>query len=130
MKHIFLTLFSLGALLTSCREQQDTKPLSSSILAETLLEIPNTIIDHADLCYDNKTSLWTLNDQLYSGYAVSYYQDSVLKEKSGILEGKKQNQAIQWYPDGHYKQVANYHRGKLHGEKKMIRKLLDSFDFF
>jgi len=37
----------------------------------------------------------------------------------GILGGKKQNQATEWYPDGNYKQVANYHLGKLHGEKKL-----------
>ncbi len=119
MKHIFLILFSLGVLLASCTEKRETKDSLPSILTKSVLKIPNIIVDDSELHYDNKKSLWTLNDELYSGYAVSYYQDSILKKRTGFLAGKKQNQAIQWYPDGHYKQVANYHMGKLHGEKKM-----------
>lgn len=88
-------------------------------LTKTLLEIPQVIVDHSALSYDNKTSLWSLGDQLYSGYAVDYYQDSTLREKIGILDGRRQHQTIQWYPDGNYKLKANYHKGKLHGEKKV-----------
>ncbi|MEM7374000.1 MAG: membrane-binding protein [Bacteroidota bacterium] len=86
--------------------------------ADTLLEIPNNIVDKSTLHYHPSTSLWTVNDLVFSGYAVSVYEDRTLKEKIGILNGRRQNQAIQWFPDGHYKQVANYHKGKLHGEKK------------
>ena len=118
MKYVFLIVFSLGILLTSCTEKAETKTLITPVLIDTVLEIPNTIVNDSLLYYNNKTSIWTLDDQLYSGYAVSYYQDNILKEKIGILDGKKQNQAIRWYPDGHFKEVANYHKGKLHGEKK------------
>ena len=71
------------------------------------------------LSYNHKTSLWTLNHIPYSGFAVSYYLNNTLKEKFGILEGKKQGEAILWYAAGHDKNVANYHQGKLHGEKKI-----------
>lgn len=60
-----------------------------------------------------------MNDQLFSGYAVSFYEDSTLKSKEGILNGKKENKSIHWYPDGHFKQIENYNNGKLHGEKKV-----------
>ncbi|MFK7926344.1 MAG: toxin-antitoxin system YwqK family antitoxin [Bacteroidia bacterium] len=119
MKHIFLILFSLGVFLSSCTEKRDAKPSPTPDLTELLLEVPNTIVDKSALTYDNKRSIWTLNGQLYSGYAASYYQDGTLQRKMGILEGKKQNESIEWYADGHYKQVANYHLGKLHGEKKI-----------
>lgn len=118
MKHIFLTVFSISVLLVSCAEKEATKVSLPSNPVDTLLEIPDTMVDKALLHYNNKTSLWTMNGQLYSGYAVSFHQDSMLKEKIGIRNGKKENKAISWYPDGHYKQVANYHKGKLHGEKK------------
>lgn len=85
---------------------------------DILLEIPTQIIDKSALYYNNKTSLWTLDEQLYSGYAVSFYEDSTMQEKFGILDGRKQNQAINWFPNGQYKQTANYQKGKLHGEKK------------
>ncbi len=121
MKHLFLITFALSAFLISCTEETKTTaviPLTPNPVV-TSLKVPNKTVDKSALYYNTKNSLWTLNDQLYSGYAISYYQDSIPKEKIGILNGRKQNQALQWYQDEHYKQVANYHKGKLHGEKKM-----------
>lgn len=109
----------MNVLLASCTEKQEAKTLQTAIPAETLLEIPSTTIDKSVLHYDNKISLWTLNDQPYSGYAVSFYQDSTLKEKTGIFNGRKENRSIYWYPDGHFKQITNYHAGKLNGDKKV-----------
>jgi len=51
-------------------------------------------------------------------YTVRLDQNNSLIEKTGILNGKKQNKATWWYPDGHIKELANYDKGKLHGEKK------------
>jgi len=118
MKYIIPIVFLLSVLATSCAEKRDTKISHVHSSTNTLIEIPNITVDQSFLYYNNKTSLWTLNDELYSGYAVSLHQDSTLKEKVGILNGKKQNQAIRWYPDGHFQQISNYHKGKLHGEKK------------
>lgn len=121
MKHILWAVFLSGILIMACsKKEKSPHPLAPTpIQVDTLLEIPNTTVDKSELQYNNKESLWKLNDQLYSGYAVSFYQDSLLKEKVGILNGRKQNQMTQWYPDGHYKQVAHYHKGKLHGKKKL-----------
>ena len=94
MKPIFLIVPLFTLLFLRCAEERETKHVPPPISVDTILEIPNTIIDISKLHYNNKTSIWTLNDQRYSGYAVSFYQDSILKEKIGILEGKKQNQAI------------------------------------
>lgn len=112
---IFILLFTF---LVSCSENRKSNDSFASKSIDTSIEITNTIIDDSLLHFDNQKSLWTLDGQLYSGYAVSYYPDGILKEKIGFLNGKKQDQAIRWYPDGHFKQVANYHKGKLHGEKK------------
>lgn len=70
------------------------------------------------LLYDPKTSRWHLDDELYSGFAVSYYEDGTFKEKFGILNGRKHGQSIHCYKDGHYRLVANYQDGKLDGDKK------------
>jgi len=102
----------------SCTKNSDSDIASIANPADTILEIPDTTIGLALLHYDNTSSLWTLNKQLFSGYAVSLYPDSTLKEKIGFLNGRKQNQATRWYPNGQLKQIANYHKGKLHGEKK------------
>lgn len=119
MKPIILIVFSISVLLVSCSEKRETKTLNTATSVETLLEIPNTTVDKSMLHYNNKISVWTINDQPFSGYAVSFHPDSSLKEKMGIFNGKKENQSIIWYPDGHFRIIANYHNGKLHGEKKV-----------
>jgi len=102
-------------LFIACFEQKE-KPSQSNT---DVVEVPETIVLKSAIKYHHKKSLWTLNNRPYSGFAVSYYPDSTLKEKFGILNGKKQSQFMQWYPDGHLKNVTNYHKGKLHGEKKI-----------
>jgi hypothetical protein len=118
MIRLLLLAFVMVGLFSSCGDRQDRQSQNQPVTVALELEIPNRTIDNSALSYDNKTSLWTLNDQLFSGYSVDFYEDGVVKEKFGILEGRKQNQSVQRYPDGHFKLMANYQRGKLHGEKK------------
>ncbi len=113
-----LILILLSLLFVSCSKdakKETEKPLIEPISS---LEVPINLIDKEALYYDTKTSLWTLNGELFSGYAVSYFPDSTLLQKFGVLEGRKQNDHTNWFPDGHIKHSANYHKGKLHGEKK------------
>lgn len=118
MRHILISAFLLVLLLISCAEKKDPHVAQQAQSIEEVVEVPNTLIDLALLDYDNNTSLWTMGDSLYSGYAVSYYPDSTLKEKIGILHGKKEGQTTRWYAGGQLKHAADYHKGKLHGEKK------------
>lgn len=115
MKYSTVIVSLLSVFLISCLGDRETKTNPSNIL----LKIPDITVEKSLLDYNNKISLWTLNDQPFSGNAVSYYQDSILKEKISILDGKKENQTKHWFPNGYLKQVSNYHTGKLHGEKKV-----------
>lgn len=107
---LFISLYWLG-----CKQRQE--PFQNDINVPVV--VPKTTVLKSAITYNHKKSLWTLNGLPYSGFAVSYYPDSTMKEKFGILSGKKQNASIQWHPDGHFKNVTNYHNGKLHGEKKI-----------
>ncbi len=119
MKHVIFWMFLSSFSLIACVKNKTPKIDHNNDFSELSLEIPSIVVDKSSLWYNKDKSLWLQNDQPFSGYAVSYYQDSILKEKTGVLNGVKQNQAKYWYPDGHLKQVANYHQGKLHGEKKL-----------
>lgn len=116
MKIIFWAFLFSCFLLIACHEPKPTQVVD---IVDDVLEVPEIIVEKSKLNYIPKTSLWTLNDLPYSGFAVSYYPDSSLMEKFGIVDGKKQNEFIQWYPDGHLKNVSDFHLGKLHGSKKM-----------
>lgn len=91
------------------------KPLVEVIKS---LEVPADTIDKSKLHYNRMTSIWTLDGKPFSGYAVNYFPDSTLRQKIGIVDGKKQHETTDYYPDGHIKFSVNYHQGKLHGEKK------------
>lgn len=112
-------IFLLSLFLISCAENKQSEINLQTLSTVSSVEIPNRIVRKSLLNYNNKKSIWLLNDKLYSGFIVSFYPDSSLKEKTGIYEGKRQNLALKWFPDGRVKQVANYHKGKLHGEKKL-----------
>jgi len=118
MYRCYLILFTTASIFFSCEQEKESNPLPVLATEITPIEIPDTIIDKDSLVYHNNNSTWTLDDNLYSGYAVSHFDNNELKEKFGIVNGKKQGQTILWYPDGHYKTTANYYGGKLHGEKK------------
>lgn len=107
------------AMSVSCAKQKDKSKHTDEML--TSIAIPAQTVDQSRLSYDRKAAVWTLdrNDGIpFSGYAVSFYPDSTLKQQFGIFNGKKQSTFKAWYPDGHLKYAANYHQGKLHGEKK------------
>lgn len=105
--------------MISCTENSNEKKVDLLDLDVASVAIPDRVMNKSSLNYDNRTSIWSLNNEPFSGFMVSFHQDSTLKEKTGILDGKKQNQFIQWFPDGKLKQLAHYHKGKLHGEKKL-----------
>lgn len=108
----------LALLLVSCGNKKTVNEPATVSSFNTKAVIPDEILNKSELNYDNSTSQWTLNNGLYSGYAITYYRDSILKEKFGILNGRMQNEAIEYYPDEHYKHLSHYHEGKLHGPKK------------
>lgn len=119
MKYFISTLGLVVVLAVSCMEKREGTLLPVAILTDSLVEIPNLLIDVSTLEYDNEKSLWSRDDELFSGYAVSWRQDSTLATKTGIYKGRKQGPAARWYPDGHLQQTTNYRRGKLHGRKRM-----------
>lgn len=80
--------------------------------------IPLDTIEKSALIYDRMTSQWTLNGELFSGVVVEYYMDATPKEQFGLFQGRKEGASISFYSDGHYKRLAHYHKGKLHGVKK------------
>lgn len=115
---LFLT-YLLIVLTISCTKKTSSKTSHTTKSIKTIVDLPDITVNKSALDYDRKKSMWSLKGQLYSGYAVTFHKDNTtLKEKFGIFNGKKQNAAIQWFSDGHYKHITNYYNGKPHGDKK------------
>lgn len=118
MHRKLLTILILGICLVGCAEKRTPAVKSSASSVDSPLDIPDKMVSKSALYYDSQKSLWMLDKELFSGYAVTYYQDSTLKEKFGILNGKKENLSIQYDANGRSKYASTYHKGKLNGDKK------------
>ena len=117
MKVIFI--FSLLIFLgIGCEKKEKKESNQSPLIQVPSLTVPTNTINKSELEYNKSNATWTLKGKPFSGYAINYFQDSQVIQKFGILNGKKQNEAFEWYPDGHLKLSMHYHQGKLHGEKK------------
>lgn len=116
-KCIFLIVF-LSYTIFTCSENRMEQVGTSPLKWVDSLEVPINEIDKSELIYDRLQSIWMLDGMPYSGQAISQYDEGTLKEKTGFLNGKKQNESIHYYPDGNHKSISNYHLGKLHGDKK------------
>ena len=101
------------ALLMGCKEID--KP-SSTI---ERIEIPLNIQKISSLQYQNSTSEWFYNGDLFSGFIVDYYENNALKLKMSIYQGKRHNKTEKWFPNGELMEVSYYDNGKLNGEKKV-----------
>ncbi|MEL7146715.1 MAG: membrane-binding protein [Bacteroidota bacterium] len=118
MKALIWGLLSVTMLLAGYFEQKETCTPSSPRTVQSVV-FPDTVVDKSALHFDHQTSMWKLDQWPYSGFVVTYYPDGSPMEKFRTLRGKRQNTMTQWYPDGHLKSVATYHKGKLHGPKKI-----------
>lgn len=83
------------------------------------VNIPNSLINIDKVRYERNGGFWLHNDIPYNGFVVSYYPNSQLKEKFGVVNGKKQKGHFKFYPDGHYKSQMHYKNGKRDGEFKV-----------
>ncbi len=115
----YLMMFLLGLFSFGCSNSIEKENLTSVNEPLSLVEIPAQTIDKSKLVFNNENSSWTLNGNRFSGYVVRFYADSTLQQKFGVVAGKRQNEFLEWYPDGHPKLFANYHQGKLQGAKKV-----------
>lgn len=106
-------------IITGCNKKNNKNLIKLSNTKFILYQIPNINVDKSQIKYDNFSSIYSINNKPFCGYMVSYFKDTIIKEKIGILNGKKHNQATFWYPDGKLKLISNFNKGKLHGEKKI-----------
>lgn len=113
MIRIRVLYFLSMALLMGCKEVD--KP---SATVERI-EIPPNTQNIASLQYQNSTSEWFYNGDLFSGFIVEHYENNTLKLKMSIYQGKRHNKTEKWFPNGELMEVSYYDNGKLNGEKKV-----------
>lgn len=117
-KNVFILIVCF--IVSGCSDHKKANLNSASKEAVIKpLKINDTIVGVNDLVYNRETSVWEINNKLFSGYAVTKFENGSLRRKFGVLNGKKQNEDVTWFKTGKIRSKANYHKGKLHGKKQI-----------
>jgi len=135
MRILFLLTFTFIFLFSCLKDNEEEHKNDTTQSTLKPIEIPAQKIEKSKLTYNNHGATWTLNGILYSGCVEEFYANGTLKEKFYLAKGKKQNESLHWYEDGHLKFLKNYHQGKWHGEIKewtadSAHKLLSHLNYF
>ncbi|MCG1035473.1 toxin-antitoxin system YwqK family antitoxin [Polaribacter sargassicola] len=109
-KIILLLIFIVG-----CKTANKEKTVSIN----KIIEIDQNNIVHKDsLILNGNQGNWYYKNKLYNGFAVKYYSNGILKEKTGFYNGKKQGAYKVWFNNGVLKLESHYHQNTLEGSYK------------
>ena len=112
----------LAVSMVSCgrkgQEVEDAKFRQEVTVVEIL--IPDHEESLSDLEYVREGGLWKKDGELYSGYAVNHYPSGEMKEKFGVVAGRKQGDHIVWYPNHQIWHQTHYHEGLRQGTAKTM----------
>jgi len=119
MKKVIFILIGCINFSNCSRDNKNDFNITSRKSEVISLKVHDTVVNINSLVYHRESSVWKINNKIYSGYVVTKYENDSLKRKLGILNGKKNNEDITWFQNGKIRSKANYYKGKLHGKKQM-----------
>ena len=83
----------------------------------SITEIENNIVDKKHIKLIPAKGQWYYKDLPFNGYAVSYYENATLAEKTVFFNGKREGKSYSYFSDGTIKKEALYKKNKLDGVK-------------
>lgn len=64
---------------------------------------------------DYKDGIYYFNDKIFNGDIIDYFEDETLKFRYGVLDGRLNGQAKEFYANGSVKSERTYYMSKLYG---------------
>lgn len=116
MKYYLSFLYIISFLSIGCNSATNTQ--KEAINFTEKVTINAFTVPKDSLVLNGNEGNWYYKKKLFSGYAVKYYPNDSLQEKTGFLNGKKQNEYRQWFSNGVLKLVSNYNKNVLEGSYK------------
>jgi len=111
---LFLSLFSI--FIIGCNSTISNKKKNTVIKNIT---IDTTIMVYKDsLVLNGNEGNWYYKNKLFNGFAVKYYSNNSLKEKTGFYNGKKEGVYKVWFKNGALKVTSYYSQNVLVGNYK------------
>lgn len=108
------TIYVLVALLLlNCNDSPKEK-----VNVKLFETIASNFVNKSELELNSSNGQWFYKNQPFNGYAVSYYENENLAEKTGYFNGKREGQSYSYFNDGTVKKYAFYSNNKLEGKKR------------
>ncbi|WP_339662323.1 hypothetical protein [uncultured Polaribacter sp.] len=104
---LFLLIFIIG-----CTTTTNNKDVESDQSEKIVIDAAN-IVHKDSLVLNGNEGNWYYKKKLYNGYAVKYYSNDSLKEKTGFFNGKKQGVYKVWFENGVLQLASHYHQNVL-----------------
>jgi antitoxin component YwqK of YwqJK toxin-antitoxin module len=104
---LFLLIFILGCTITTKNKDSESNRLEKKVVDDTM------IVHKDSLVLNGNEGNWYFKKKLYSGYAVKYYTNDSLKEKTGFFNGKKQGAYKVWFENGVLQLETHYNQNVL-----------------
>lgn len=113
MKIIFI-LFYIFLSLTSCNKSMVHENEIDSKVGKTIV-IKNIEVLKKKLILNQIEGNWYYENNLFSGYSVSFYSNDTLAEKLGFVNGKREGVARRWSENGVLRVESYYKENRLNG---------------
>ncbi|WP_144894896.1 toxin-antitoxin system YwqK family antitoxin [Lutibacter sp. Hel_I_33_5] len=109
----FLLFFNF-ILLISCSNKSTSKNLDENIDVNTI-KIIDFKVDKKELRLDQNKGVWFYQNVPFNGFAISYFDNNQLKEKTGFYNGKRQGIVKKWFSSGNIKLEYFYNQNRIEG---------------
>jgi antitoxin component YwqK of YwqJK toxin-antitoxin module len=104
---LFLLIFMIG-----CTRATNHKNIESVRTEKIVIDNSNTV--HKDsLVLNGNEGNWYYKNKLYNGFAVKYYSNDSLQERTGFYNGKKEGVYKVWFENGGLKLETHYNQNVL-----------------
>lgn len=115
-KFRFLVLFFLTAIFFSCKKNDlKTKELATNFIAEKEIVINPVEVPKEKIILNQVKAIWYYKEKPFNGYAVKYYPNDSLAEKTGFYNGKREGVSKQWSESGQLRLERNFKNNRFEG---------------
>lgn len=118
MKAFKLSLLLIFIFLIGCDNTANKKDITAGAIAKTQIDTA-VVVNKDSLILNGNKGVWSYKEQPFTGYAVRFYSNDSLKERTGFLNGKKQGVYNVWFENGVLKLESNYNQNVLEGTYKI-----------
>jgi len=119
MKFRFFLILFLTAGLFSCKKSVlNTKKIISKNSTEKQIIITDVEVLKREIILNQIKGTWYYKEVPFSGYAVKYYPNDTLAEKTGFFKGKREGVSKKWSEKGQLRLQLNFNNNRFEGTYK------------